>query len=38
LLTLHNVGWLLALVDRARRAISRGTLAELRADVAAAWD
>ena len=38
LLTLHNVGWMLALVNRARQAISRGTLAELRADVAAAWD
>ena len=38
LLTLHNVGWLLALVDRARTAIAQGNLAALRADVAAAWD
>jgi queuine tRNA-ribosyltransferase len=37
LLTIHNVSWLLALVDRARAAIRAGTLAGLRAEVAAAW-
>ncbi len=38
LLTLHNVGWLLGLMGRARQAIADGTFAELRAQVAAAWD
>jgi queuine tRNA-ribosyltransferase len=38
LLTLHNVRWLLSLVDRAREAIGQGTLADLRSEVAAAWD
>jgi queuine tRNA-ribosyltransferase len=38
LLTLHNVGWLLGLVDRTRAAIAEGSLATLRAEVAAAWD
>jgi queuine tRNA-ribosyltransferase len=38
LLTMHNVGWLLALVVRARQAILRGTLSTLRAQIAAAWD
>jgi queuine tRNA-ribosyltransferase len=37
LLTLHNVAWTFALVDRIRAAIRAGTLASLRADVAAAW-
>jgi queuine tRNA-ribosyltransferase len=37
LLTIHNVAWLLALVDRARAAIRAGTLGALRAEVAAAW-
>ena len=37
LLTLHNVGWLLALARRARSAIAAGTLDALRAEVAATW-
>jgi queuine tRNA-ribosyltransferase len=37
LLTLHNVAWLLALVGRVRAAVRAGTLAALRAEVAAAW-
>jgi queuine tRNA-ribosyltransferase len=37
LLTLHNVGWLLGLVARARQAVRNGTLDRLRADVVAAW-
>ena len=35
LLTLHNVAWTFALVDRIRAAIVAGTLAALRAEVAA---
>ncbi len=38
LLTIHNVHWTLRLVERARDAIETGTLAALRAEVAAAWD
>jgi queuine/archaeosine tRNA-ribosyltransferase len=38
LLTIHNVGWLLGLVRRARAAVVDGTLDQLRAGVAAAWD
>jgi queuine tRNA-ribosyltransferase len=38
LLTLHNVAWLLDLVDRTRTAIGEGRLATLRGQVAAAWD
>jgi queuine tRNA-ribosyltransferase len=37
LLTLHNVTWTFALVDRVREAIVEGTLDALRAEVAAAW-
>ncbi|HYF44743.1 MAG TPA: tRNA guanosine(34) transglycosylase Tgt [Acidimicrobiales bacterium] len=38
LLTLHNLAWLRALVVRAGDAVRAGTLAELRAEVAAAWE
>ena len=38
LLTIHNLFWLLALVDRARAAIQSGTLATVRAAVAALWE
>jgi queuine tRNA-ribosyltransferase len=37
LLTLHNVGWLLALVARTRAAIIDGRFDEVRAEVAAVW-
>ncbi|MDE0116653.1 MAG: tRNA guanosine(34) transglycosylase Tgt [bacterium] len=37
LLTLHNVAWLLALMEEAQRAIEAGTLHEVRARVAAVW-
>lgn len=37
LLTIHNLHWLLALVDRSRDAIARGRLTDLRAEVALAW-
>jgi queuine tRNA-ribosyltransferase len=37
LLTLHNVAWLLRLVDRTRAAIRAGTLADLRRDVLGVW-
>ena len=37
LLTLHNVAWLLALMDEARQAIAAGALHRLRARVADAW-
>lgn len=37
LLTLHNLAWTFALVARARAAVAAGTLAGLRAEVAAAW-
>jgi queuine tRNA-ribosyltransferase len=38
LLTLHNVTWTFALVDRIRAAIVAGTLPALRAEIAAVWD
>jgi len=38
LLSIHNLAWLLSLVDRARQAIRTATLAELRNQVAAAWE
>ena len=38
ILTLHNVAWLLDLIDRARVAVGAGNLAELRAEVAEIWD
>ncbi|MCX7621143.1 MAG: tRNA guanosine(34) transglycosylase Tgt [Acidimicrobiales bacterium] len=37
-LTLHNLHWFLALVQRARCAIAAGTLSALRAEIAAHWD
>jgi queuine tRNA-ribosyltransferase len=37
LLTLHNVAWTFALVDRIRAAVRAGTLTALRAEIAAAW-
>jgi queuine tRNA-ribosyltransferase len=37
LLTLHNVSWLLRLVDRTRDAIRGGTLDRWRAEVLAIW-
>ena len=38
LLTMHNVAWTFALVDRIRAAIGDGSLADLRAEVAERWD
>jgi queuine tRNA-ribosyltransferase len=38
LLTVHNVAWTFALVDRIRAAIGAGTLAGLRAEVAERWE
>ncbi len=37
LLTLHNLAWILHLVDRVREAITAGTLSQLRAEVMAVW-
>ncbi|MDA8047534.1 MAG: tRNA guanosine(34) transglycosylase Tgt [Actinomycetota bacterium] len=37
LLTIHNLSWLLALVERIGRAVGTGTLESLRKDVAEAW-
>jgi queuine tRNA-ribosyltransferase len=37
LLTLHNVAWLLSLVDRMRAAILSGSLGSLRQDLLAVW-
>jgi queuine/archaeosine tRNA-ribosyltransferase len=37
LLTLHNVAWTFALVDRIRAAVEAGALASLRAEVAGRW-
>jgi queuine tRNA-ribosyltransferase len=37
LLTLHNVGWLIGLADRARRAIVAGTFDVLRTEVGEVW-
>lgn len=36
--TLHNLSWLLGLVDRIREAIPAGTFSELRSEIAAAYD
>jgi queuine/archaeosine tRNA-ribosyltransferase len=38
LLTLHNLAWTFALMDRIRAAVAGGTLDSLRAEVAASWD
>ena len=38
LLTIHNLAWTLGLMRRARAAILSGTLAALRAEVAATWE
>ncbi len=38
LLSVHNLTWLLALVERSREAIRMGTLAGLRSEVAAIWE
>jgi queuine tRNA-ribosyltransferase len=38
LLSVHNLAWLLALVERSREAIRAGMLATMRADVAAIWE
>jgi len=37
LVTMHNVAWTLALMERIRAAIPAGTLTALRAEVAAVW-
>lgn len=37
LLTIHNLSWILALVQRMGEAIAAGTFATLRAEVAAVW-
>jgi queuine tRNA-ribosyltransferase len=37
LLSIHNLAWLLGLVERARMAIQTGTLGRLRTEVAAIW-
>jgi queuine tRNA-ribosyltransferase len=37
LLTIHNLAWLLDLVDRAGAAITAGTLGQLRAEIGAVW-
>jgi queuine tRNA-ribosyltransferase len=38
LVSLHNLAWILGLMDRTRDAIAAGALAALRAEVLAAWD
>lgn len=38
LLSIHNLAWLLGVVERARDAIRAGTLSILRAEVAAIWE
>ena len=38
LLSIHNLAWLLGLVEQARQAIRTGTFAALRASVAATWE
>jgi queuine tRNA-ribosyltransferase len=38
LLSIHNLAWLLDVVDQARAAIRGGSLAGLRAEVAAVWE
>ena len=37
LLTLHNLAWTLALMDRCRDAIAAGTLAQLRREILGIW-
>jgi queuine tRNA-ribosyltransferase len=37
LVTVHNISWLLSLVDRARAAVVAGNLSELRREIAAIW-
>jgi queuine tRNA-ribosyltransferase len=37
LVTLHNLAWTFALVDRSRAAIAAGTFTELRAEVLDVW-
>ena len=37
LVTIHNLSWLLALVDRIRAAVVAGSLDSLRRDIAAIW-
>jgi queuine tRNA-ribosyltransferase len=37
LLTIHNLSWILRLVDRIRASITEGTLTALRKEVAEAW-
>jgi queuine tRNA-ribosyltransferase len=37
LVSLHNLAWLLGLVQRARQAVRDGTLAELRREIDATW-
>jgi queuine/archaeosine tRNA-ribosyltransferase len=37
LVTIHNVSWILALVERLRSAVASGTLATLRAELAEVW-
>ncbi|MXZ97803.1 MAG: tRNA guanosine(34) transglycosylase Tgt [Acidimicrobiaceae bacterium] len=38
LITLHNLAWLLRLMDRVRAAVRAGTLDDLRAGVGSIWD
>jgi queuine tRNA-ribosyltransferase len=38
LLTIHNLAWLLSVVDQARAAIRTGTFNAMRAEVAAIWE
>ena len=37
LVSIHNVAWTLALMDRIRSAIAAGTLSLLRAEILAVW-
>jgi len=37
LVTIHNLSWILALVDRLRTAVKAGTLATRRAELADVW-
>ena len=37
LVTIHNVSWILALVERLRSAVASGTLTTLRAELAEVW-
>jgi len=37
LLTIHNLAWTFALVARLREAVAAGTLARVRAELAATW-